>query len=87
MATDLGMTFSSQVDVEFASVSDEPDDFVAGPTSRGSAKSGYSLWTFDGASWLLTKDRSAPGYLVSATPSVPGRFKGQVRAILSVPVA
>ncbi len=63
----------------------EAGDIVAGPTTRGSAKAGYSLWTYDGASWQLTKDQSAEGFKPANPPSVPGRFKGQVRAILAVP--
>ena len=86
-ASALAIKTSTIEEVEAAPVLDEPGDLVAGPTTRGSAKSGYSLWAFDGSDWTFTKDRSAPGYIASAAPTVPGRFKGQVRAILSIPSA
>ncbi len=50
-----------------------------------SAATGYCLWEFDGATWILKKDRCYSGYVPSAPPSVPGRFPGQLRAVMSVP--
>ena len=64
----------------------DPGDIAAGLTTRGSSKAGYTLWSFDGTEWSLTKDQSEEGYGPAAPPSVPGRFKGQVRAVLAVPV-
>lgn len=64
----------------------EQGDIVAGMTTRGSSKAGYTLWMFDGTQWRLTKDQSAEGYLPGTPPSVPGRFKGQVRAVLAVKI-
>jgi hypothetical protein len=46
---------------------------------------GYCLWEFDGATWVLKKDRTQAGYVPSAPPLVPGRFRGQIRAVLAVP--
>jgi hypothetical protein len=54
-------------------------------TKSTPVKPGYSLWEFDGATWLLKKDRSKAGHVPSAPPSVPGRFRGQIRAVLAVP--
>jgi hypothetical protein len=49
--------------------------------------SGYCLWEFEGAAWILKKDRSHDGYVPSAPPSVPGRFRGQLRAVMAVPAS
>jgi hypothetical protein len=50
-----------------------------------SVASGYCLWEFDGAAWILKKDRCNVGYVPSAPPSAPGRFRGQIRAVMAVP--
>lgn len=84
MATDLGITATTQTDIATAPRSAESDESEV-TTTRGGAKAGYTLWSFDGTEWKLTKDRSAPGHIASTAPIVPGRFKGQVRAILSIP--
>ncbi len=52
-----------------------------------SAATGYCLWEFDGAAWIMKKDRCYSGYVPSAPPSVPGRFPGQLRAVMSVRAA
>jgi hypothetical protein len=85
MAPDLGVDLLTQPGT--APVQDWSDPGQMGnPTTRGGGmKSGHTLWMFDGSEWTMTKDRSAEGYVPSSPPSVPGRFKGQVRAILSVP--
>jgi hypothetical protein len=49
--------------------------------------SGYCLWEFEGAAWVLKKDRSNGGFVPSAPPSVPGRFRGQLRAVMAVPAS
>lgn len=46
---------------------------------------GYTLWEFDGNNWNIKQDRSIKGFVPSAPPKIPGRFRGQLRAILSVP--
>jgi hypothetical protein len=46
---------------------------------------GYCLWEFDGAAWILKKDRCKPGAVPSAPPATPGRFRGQLRAVMAVP--
>ncbi len=84
MATDLGLDFVPQAGVAPAQVWAEAGETLGYPTTRGGAQAGYTLWMFDGSEWSMTKDRSAPGYAPSAAPTVPGRFRGQVRAILSV---
>lgn len=84
MATDLDL--APQQATEIPATWDDAGDLVAGPTTRGGAKSGYSLWAFDGSAWRMTKDRSAEGHRASAAPTTPGRFRGQVRAILSVAI-
>jgi hypothetical protein len=49
------------------------------------ATTGYCLWEFDGSAWMLKKDRCQPGAVPSAAPSEPGRFRGQLRAVMAVP--
>jgi len=51
------------------------------------AATGYSLWEFAGAAWILKKDRSDLGHVPSPPPSVPGRFRGHLRAVMSVPAS
>ena len=51
-----------------------------------SAATGYCLWEFDGAAWILKKDRSHRGH-VPSPPSISGRFRGHLRAVMSVPAA
>jgi hypothetical protein len=46
---------------------------------------GYVLWEYDGSAWVLKKDRCKPGAVPSAPPSTPGRFRGQLRAVVAVP--
>jgi len=51
------------------------------------AATGYCLWEFDGSAWILKKDRSDRGHVPSPPPSVPGRFRGHLRTVMSVPAA
>ena len=63
---------------------------AAKPTTTGKAEiaaTGYCLWEFDGAAWILKKDRSDRGHVPSSPPSVPGRFRGHLRAVMSVPAS
>jgi hypothetical protein len=85
MATGLEVEFVPQVGMTPALDSAPVEGPYGGPTTRGGAQSGYTLWMFDGSEWSMTKDRSAAGFVPSDAPTVPGRFRGQVRAILSVP--
>lgn len=87
MATDLGMNFAPSLGIEVTPSADEPAHMGGVATTRGNAKSGYSLWVYDGTAWAMSKDRSAEGYAVAPAPTVPGRFAGQIRAILSTPIA
>lgn len=54
------------------------------PPTSGPEGLGYTLWMFDGAQWQLKKDCALEGGMVSPPPSVPGKFKGQLRAIACV---
>ena len=45
---------------------------------------GYTLWMFDGREWQLKKDCSLEGATVSQPPELPGKFKGQIRAVACV---
>jgi hypothetical protein len=65
----------------------QPDGLDIAASTSGKKLYGYSLWRFDGAAWRLAKDMSAEGGRAAGPPSAPGRFRGQVRAILSVSVA
>jgi hypothetical protein len=63
---------------------------TAGQRTTGKADcaaTGYCLWEFDGATWILQKDRSDLGHVPSPPPSVPGRFPGHLRAVMSVPAS
>jgi hypothetical protein len=85
MATDLGMAFVPSGGLVEPEGLTHIDEVMGSPTTRGNSQSGYSLWAFDGTDWSMAKDRSAEGYRPSSAPTVPGRFRGQVRAILSIP--
>lgn len=54
-------------------------------TAGGPISAGYCLWEFDGRSWVLKSDRCRQGYVPSAPPAIPGRFRGQLRAVMAVP--
>ncbi|MGP0070139.1 MAG: hypothetical protein ACLQGP_41895 [Isosphaeraceae bacterium] len=64
-----------------------PDRDIVTTLGMDTAASGYCLWEFDGAAWIVKKDRCKAGYVPSAPPSVPGRFRGQLRAVMSVPAS
>lgn len=81
---------------ELASPTQGPGQTKQGPETEeqvpitsgmaGVTGAGYSLWEYDGTSWLLKEDRSRSGYRPSGVPTIRGRFRGQLRAIASVPV-
>jgi hypothetical protein len=92
MQVDLGKEEVGAIAVDRPGVSpviDAPGPYKEPPVrSTGkadSSPSGYCLWEFDGAAWLLKKDRCAAGHVPSPPPSVPGRFRGQLRAVMAVP--
>ena len=59
----------------------------SGPTGNSSGPSafGYTMWEFDGERWQVKKVCAHQGAAVSEPPSIPGRFKGQLRATACVP--
>ena len=59
----------------------QSDVFLGTPTSRGrSAPQGLTYWEFDGESWQLKSVEANNGGVAGDPPTVPGRFKGQLRA-------
>ncbi len=58
--------------------------FANEPHHNTKAQYGYSLWEFDGATWVLKKDRTVTGAIPGNAPQVAGRFRGQLRSIPSI---
>jgi hypothetical protein len=91
MRTDPGKDTFGVLDVRFEGGAPAIDPIPAGHerlTVTGDdayLASGYCLWEFDGSAWMLKKDRCKPGAVPSAPPSTPGRFRGQLRAVMAVP--
>jgi hypothetical protein len=46
-------------------------------SSHAPNAAGYSVWCYEGQSWTLKEDKSAPGYVVGHAPVDPGEFEGQ----------
>jgi hypothetical protein len=46
---------------------------------------GYSIWTWRGGAWVLTDDRSKPGFFPDRRPARDGRYEGESVRVLSVP--
>jgi hypothetical protein len=93
MAADLGNEDAGATAVDRLEAEPLGDDPLAGWGPVGSmtgeadsSATGYCLWEFDGAVWILRKDRSDRGHFPSP-PSVPGRFRGHLRAVMSVPAS
>lgn len=53
---------------------------MAGPDSSGPDGYGHSIWEYDGAEWRLKKNCAVEGAVASQPPSIPGKFKGQLRS-------
>ena len=51
----------------------------SGPEGRG-----YAIWEYDGADWQLKKNCAVQGAIVGQPPTIPGKFKGQLRATTCV---
>lgn len=91
---DVGMTAADRLDAELVAsdplAAEDQGLTAAKATTTGradAAATGYCLWEYDGASWMLKKDRSELGHVPSPPPAVPGRFRGHLRAVMSVPAA
>ncbi len=56
------------------------DPKMTGQDSSGPEGFGHSIWEFDGAEWQLKKNCAVDGAVAGAPPSVPGKFKGQLRS-------
>jgi hypothetical protein len=52
---------------------------------RRRKQSGDSIWTWRGGTWVMTADRSKPGYVPGPPPVQRGQFEGQSVRVLSVP--
>ncbi len=52
--------------------------------SSGPEGYGHSIWEFDGEHWQLKKTVALEGGIPSAPPSLPGKFKGQLRSTACV---
>ena len=81
------VAFAEMTEGDWAAIDPARGDQVH-PLTTGAvahATTGYCLWEFDGAAWILKKDRCQPGAVPSAPPSAPGRFRGQLRAVIAVP--
>ena len=50
------------------------------PGSSGPEGLGYTLWMFDGQQWTLKKDCALEGALQGQPPTMPGKYKGQLKA-------
>jgi hypothetical protein len=46
-------------------------------------KTGYSVWCYEGGSWRLQEDRSAPGFILGGPPTEPGPFDGYCMKVTS----
>lgn len=53
---------------------------MTGQDSSGPDGYGHSIWEFDGIDWQLKKNCAEEGAVASAPPSIPGKFKGQLRS-------
>jgi hypothetical protein len=53
-------------------------------TSAKKREAGYSVWSYQSASWSLQEDRSAPGHLPGQPPVEAGLFDGYCVRVTSV---
>jgi hypothetical protein len=54
-------------------------------SSQTVSNAGCSVWSFQGGRWVLSEDRSAPGFVPGAPPTRPGEFDGDSVRVPSVP--
>jgi hypothetical protein len=45
---------------------------------------GYSVWCFEGGSWRLLEDKSAPGFIPGPPPAQPGPCEGYCVKVPSI---
>ena len=58
---------------------------LSSPVNTGKpSKAGFSVWSFQGASWSLHEDRSAPGHVPGRPPAEAGLFEGYCIRVTSV---
>lgn len=57
------------------------DNFLGASSGSSAATAqGTAIWEFDGSTWNVKKIQSDNGGIAGDPPTVPGRFKGQLRA-------
>lgn len=54
-------------------------------SSHVSTRTGYSIWCYEGESWTLKEDKSAPGYVRGQVPRERGLCEGYCVKVPSVP--
>jgi hypothetical protein len=54
-------------------------------TSHTSARTGYSVWCYEGKSWTLKEDKPAPGHVRGRAPQEPGVCEGYCVKVPAVP--
>jgi hypothetical protein len=52
--------------------------------SRGFHHGGHSVWCYEGGTWRLMEDHSAPGFVPGPPPAQPGTFEGECVKVTSV---
>lgn len=50
-------------------------------------ENGYSLWEYTGKEWAMKKDCSRQDCMPAKAPLAAGRFRGQLRVLVSVPMS
>jgi hypothetical protein len=53
-------------------------------SSHHAAETGYSVWSYEGGTWRLFEDRSAPGFVPGPPPAEPGLHEGYCMKVISV---
>jgi hypothetical protein len=62
---------------------------LGGTSSKrpGGGPRGFSVWSYQGASWTMKEDKSEPGHKPGAPPTQVGQFEGHCVKVASVPHA
>ena len=58
--------------------------FFSGPRTELPPRTGYSVWSFQGANWRLEEDRSLAGFVPGPAPNEAGLFEGYCVKVASV---
>jgi hypothetical protein len=53
-------------------------------SSQSAPETGYSVWSYQGGTWRLFEDRSAPGFVPGPPPAEPGLHEGYCVKVISV---